>query len=317
MASNTPPDAKALSKSVNVAVARAIKSANGLPKIGDNFELVASYPAFSQLMDAERVRMIELLKRLLRHGNCKTKIPSPIRDNDEFFDRLIEANDSILERVGNLLDEAEGIRKPEDVAVPVSTEDFAESTTASSKTQFKIPLTQSRKAGQQRKAVATLPSASGSKILKKPQVQYSIPVDNSAAPFVPKLKIKHHSRPRKSGNVTIADDTNSGREWLSDENESMHPYQYELDYYEPPAAQLELGTITDPLPVEETPLVYVDNVEKLTELRDILNKEKEFAVDVEHHDYRSFLGLTGRVQISTRTVDYIIDPFPIWQHMHI
>uniref|UniRef100_A0A914WTF1 HRDC domain-containing protein n=1 Tax=Plectus sambesii TaxID=2011161 RepID=A0A914WTF1_9BILA len=73
----------------------------------------------------------------------------------------------------------------------------------------------------------------------------------------------------------------------------------------------------DPLPVEETPLVYVDNVEKLTELRDILNKEKEFAVDVEHHDYRSFLGLTCLVQISTRTVDYIIDPFPIWQHMHI
>lgn len=37
----------------------------------------------------------------------------------------------------------------------------------------------------------------------------------------------------------------------------------------------------------------------------------------QHHDYRSFLGLTCLMQISTRTTDYIIDPFPVWGKMGI
>ncbi|VDN31437.1 unnamed protein product [Gongylonema pulchrum] len=32
---------------------------------------------------------------------------------------------------------------------------------------------------------------------------------------------------------------------------------------------------------------------------------------------RSFLGLTCLMQISTRDRDYIIDPFPLWNEMHI
>lgn len=43
---------------------------------------------------------------------------------------------------------------------------------------------------------------------------------------------------------------------------------------------------------------------------------KEFAFDVEHHNFRSFLGLTCLIQISTLDSDYIIDPFPIWKHMY-
>ena len=42
---------------------------------------------------------------------------------------------------------------------------------------------------------------------------------------------------------------------------------------------------------------------------------KIFSVDVEHHSYRTFLGLTCLVQISTPDRDYIIDPFPIWGEM--
>lgn len=37
----------------------------------------------------------------------------------------------------------------------------------------------------------------------------------------------------------------------------------------------------------------------------------------QHHSYRSFLGLTCLMQISTDEKDYIIDPFPIWNDMQI
>lgn len=48
-----------------------------------------------------------------------------------------------------------------------------------------------------------------------------------------------------------------------------------------------------------------------------LNAVNEFAFDLEHHSMRSFLGLTCLLQISTRHKDYIVDPFPLWDHMYL
>ncbi|KAI1709813.1 3'-5' exonuclease domain-containing protein [Ditylenchus destructor] len=61
--------------------------------------------------------------------------------------------------------------------------------------------------------------------------------------------------------------------------------------------------------------MLIDSEPSLIKFVEDLSNEKEFAVDVEHHSYRSFLGLTCLLQISTRTVDYVIDPFPIWKSM--
>lgn len=38
-----------------------------------------------------------------------------------------------------------------------------------------------------------------------------------------------------------------------------------------------------------------------------LKKSSEIAVDLEHHDFRSYYGLVCLMQISTRTQDYIVD----------
>ncbi|KAK6040046.1 3'-5' exonuclease [Cooperia oncophora] len=72
-----------------------------------------------------------------------------------------------------------------------------------------------------------------------------------------------------------------------------------------------------PLEFEGAPVTMVKTKEELERLRDTLNNCQEFAVDLEHHDYRTYLGLTCLMQISTRTGDYIVDPFPLWNEMHI
>jgi exosome complex exonuclease RRP6 len=36
-------------------------------------------------------------------------------------------------------------------------------------------------------------------------------------------------------------------------------------------------------------------------------------LDLEHHNYRSYQGITSLIQISSLNQDYIIDPFPIWE----
>lgn len=38
-----------------------------------------------------------------------------------------------------------------------------------------------------------------------------------------------------------------------------------------------------------------------------LKAETEIAIDLEHHDYRSYQGFVCLMQISTRTADYIVD----------
>ena len=45
----------------------------------------------------------------------------------------------------------------------------------------------------------------------------------------------------------------------------------------------------------------------LEEMREKLSKVTEIAIDLEHHDTRTYLGITCLMQISTRTEDFIVD----------
>jgi len=68
------------------------------------------------------------------------------------------------------------------------------------------------------------------------------------------------------------------------------------------------GGMTLPTPMDdEHPLTVVDEEEALEALAAHLEECKEFAVDLEHHSYRSFKGFTCLMQISTREKDFIVD----------
>ena len=43
---------------------------------------------------------------------------------------------------------------------------------------------------------------------------------------------------------------------------------------------------------------------------------KEFSVDLEHHDYRSFQGFTCLIQISTRNEDFLIDTIKLRHELY-
>ncbi|KAL5962558.1 Exosome complex exonuclease RRP6 [Taenia solium] len=46
-----------------------------------------------------------------------------------------------------------------------------------------------------------------------------------------------------------------------------------------------------------------------------LGTASEIAVDLEHHSYRTFLGMTCLIQLSTRTKDYIVDAPALHDHL--
>ncbi|KAI3706595.1 hypothetical protein L6452_24451 [Arctium lappa] len=70
-----------------------------------------------------------------------------------------------------------------------------------------------------------------------------------------------------------------------------------------------------PPAVEFTPFKLVQEVHDLKELVARLQDTSEFAVDLEHNQYRSFQGLTCLMQISTRTEDFIVDTLKLRIHI--
>jgi exosome complex exonuclease RRP6 len=67
-------------------------------------------------------------------------------------------------------------------------------------------------------------------------------------------------------------------------------------------------------PVENTQATWVDTYEGVLEMLEELKKAKEIAVDLEHHDFRTYVGLVSLMQISTRDKDWIVDTLQPWRH---
>lgn len=92
-----------------------------------------------------------------------------------------------------------------------------------------------------------------------------------------------------------------------------HPYETEIrEARYPPFARV----ISDPisyLPYESTKATWVDTPEAVVEMMRELKQAKEIAVDLEHHDKHSYIGLVSLMQISTRNHDWVVDTLRPWR----
>jgi hypothetical protein len=68
------------------------------------------------------------------------------------------------------------------------------------------------------------------------------------------------------------------------------------------------------LPIEKTKAGWVDTYEGVLDMLEELKGATEIAIDLEHHDYRSYKGLLSLMQISTREKDWIVDTLVPWRH---
>ena len=59
----------------------------------------------------------------------------------------------------------------------------------------------------------------------------------------------------------------------------------------------------------------MDTVEKLETMIRELQSESIIGMDVEAHNYRTYLGITCLIQISSASKDYLVDPFPLWSEL--
>ncbi|XP_062855222.1 exosome component 10 [Trichomycterus rosablanca] len=302
-------------------VVAATKASAGLPQTGDEYDFYRSFSGFRDFCANQGDRLLQLTSQLMQHHGCRSHLQgnSKLTGMEERFDLVVESNDVILEKVGILLDQASGVTRSQPV-MP-----------AGYQAPKIVVSSWNRKGGDRSAETFHLLHA---KNVQRPQLKFKEKVDNSNTPFISKIFIKPNaSKPlpayftnKKRLNKrpedldvppALADFIHNLRTQENMDDMFSHPYQYELDHLTMPEI---LNNKPEPQmykPLAETSCQFIDTLEDLVALNEKLNKTTEFAVDLEHHSYRSFLGITCLMQISTREEDFIIDTLDLRSEMYI
>jgi exosome complex exonuclease RRP6 len=149
------------------------------------------------------------------------------------------------------------------------------------------------------------------KNIPKPQLDFYTTIDNMrGTPFRPRVTTKYHAtvalddRPRRL-EVSAEDDDLVGT--VRPDEYFPHPYEAELRALKYPSWCADGKDVkhVSPTPTySQTAFKYVDNDSDFEKMLRGLSGATELAVDLEHHSYYTFLGLTCLMQVLA-CVDYI------------
>lgn len=278
-------------------IMEATKAISSLPS-GSSRDLYSAHPSFSKVMDQQSDTVLGVIQTVLKLQGIKGNIVR--RDKEEKFEILQECNDAMLERINSNLDEVAGIRKqaPAVLVTEVKSSPMLQ--------KYQLSTSLSLEKSLSSPTTAKLITA---KNIMRPQVNFNVSVDNSNNPFSPRLKDK----PNSLKPLAILPEYDDDKNIVS----YLHPYEFEIEKFEPIAEMLmeKQPQVTTDINCAE--YNFVDTEAKLNEMLNELRNVKEIAVDLEHHSYRTFMGITCLMQISTRTKDYIIDAISLREELHI
>ena len=283
-------------------VAKLAKFSNEIPSDRkQDWDYYSSFADFRKVMNVQGDQIREMIVDIMKHHGLKVIVPK----NDgttkakDILEMLADANDQLLERIQTNLDEAEGLKKEIDpVLVGISS--------TSNQTEHISGSWNKKSTEKKDKDNIKLLAA---KNITRPQLNFKEFIDNrSGVSFVPRLKEKPNAMKPLS---ILVEYTEHNEEVYS------HPYLFEIDNVKLTDRQLMQRPKCENRAVglEKTDLFYIDTAEKLKFAIKELSSFPEISVDLEHHSYRTFQGITCLIQISTREKDYIVDPFPIWAEM--
>ena len=144
--------------------------------------------------------------------------------------------------------------------------------------------------------------------ITKPQVHFELKPGNFASgPWKPLLTSKPHAiEPLESSLVPEPNDEGI--------LQYKHPYTTEIQQMQYPKRAYKHTPPTMYQPVDTTSATWVDTYEGVLEMLEELKKAKEIAVDLEHHDFRTYVGIVSLMQVSTREKDWIVDTLQPWRH---
>ena len=244
-------------------------------------------PSVTASLDEKSQRLLRLTERLIQRSSASSAPNVTLRDVDaidEKWKRLIDVADGLFERADSCLDEYSGlIQKPDDSSSP----------------QKPSPAPKTERIG--------LGRALRRPDLPKPQLDFeTTSFNHETTPFKPFLTQKPHAKTSLEDSVELAVNEHG-------EQQYRHPYEHEIKAYSYPEHVLHKNPPQNYRPFNGTSAIYVDSEEKLKQMIKDLKKAKEIAVDLEHHDHHSYVGLVSLMQISTRDQDWVVDTLKPWR----
>ncbi|KAK3941334.1 exosome complex exonuclease rrp6 [Diplogelasinospora grovesii] len=284
-------DFKALRERIQGALVSTTRTVNRLANEDLEFQRTV-YPSVSSQLDQKSERLFKLANGLLKSaGNAVGHSVSSVAsledadDIDNNWRGILDVVDSLLEKTDTCLDEYTGLIKRKNAPT-------AESAPAPKKAKTSDRLEWSMKRAN----------------ILKPQNAFDRKPDNfETGPWKPLLSTKPHAKtPLEESMVTFTDE--------NENTQYRHPYENEILNMQYPQAAYEKREPIMYEPVETTSAIWVDTYEGVLEMLDELKKAKEIALDLEHHDFRTYTGLLSLMQISTRDKDWIVDTLVPWRH---
>ncbi|GER41804.1 3'-5' exonuclease domain-containing family protein [Striga asiatica] len=224
-------------------------------------------------------------------------------DDDAALDWLVNVNDEIFERFDVSLDDFRGLRKEEE-------ESGVRTMRVNGVDEDGFQMVYGKK---NKKPVGGVARNVDGEV----KGAHEVKVATKLKPKIP-FHVPSITKPQDEYKI-IVNNTNQPFEhvWLQrseDGSRFLHPLE-ELSVLDFVDMSDSIDEPEKPLPIELTPLKFVEDVKDLKKLAISLRNVNEFAVDLEHNHYRSFQGLTCLMQISTRTEDFIIDTLKLRIHI--
>ncbi|KAJ3702430.1 hypothetical protein LUZ61_006135 [Rhynchospora tenuis] len=294
--------AEALSSALSALASAATKlsaRARGIPS-GEDFHFYHNFPEFKtpsrDIASVAGSSLSSISDSRVVWRDQRSRAGFPANDQDDALDWVVNVNDELLERFGASMDEFKaGRTKEEEIAKKGSIEDDG----------FQLVCGKNKKKSAKEELVSGSNfSATGVSVATKDKR-----MNGGAKPKVP-FHIPTIRRPQDEYRIIVNNANQPFQHvWLEQSEDGtrlIHPLEK--------AAAMDFvdrnGGIREPvkpLSLEETPFKLVEELKDLREMCNKLKSVTEFAVDLEHNQYRSFQGLTCLMQISTRTEDFIID----------
>ncbi|KAK2628932.1 hypothetical protein QTJ16_002035 [Diplocarpon rosae] len=242
-------------------------------------------------LDEQSERVLTLARALLKSASSISELKAPsLEDADDVennWRNVVDVVDSLLEKSDTCLDEYTGmIKRNETPVTELSTQVGPNACLFKKQTQGNSYRNQN---------------------LVKPQLSFEVkPDNNDDSPWKPILTSKPHA--------TIALEESLGT--FTNEFgqiQHRHPYEQEILHLKYPDSMFQKADPIRYLPMESTSAIFVDTEEGVLEMLEELKAATEIAIDLEHHDQRSYVGMVSLMQISTRSKDWIVDTLKPWR----
>ncbi|KPM44298.1 Exosome complex exonuclease rrp6 [Neonectria ditissima] len=278
-------DFKSLQESVQKSLVSTVKTVNRIAAEDLSFQRTAN-PEVGQQLEDRSARLLELSTRLLQSAGRACGIKAPKIEDAEDIEMnwrgVVDVVDSVLEKADTAMDEYTGLVKRKEPPVADS-------------------ATKPKRAKSTAKVIRNAN-------ISKPQVTFERQPDNfPTSPWKPILTSKPHAKVSLKESLVIVPNEAGTPQF-------RHPYETEISRMEYPKSVYQKAEPIMYQPVETTQATWVDTYESVLEMLEELKQAKEIAVDLEHHDYRTYVGLVSLMQVSTRDKDWIVDTLQPWRH---